>query len=375
MRALSRLAVMSVGAGASLAATVPPLAELVRQVVPELHLALHKGQSGRVLVVGGSVEYTGAPYYAAIASLKGGGDLAWVVCGKDAAGAIKAYSPELIVLPALGAGAEDYRRREELLPRVHALVVGPGLGRDAAALDAAAHLVARARQLGLPLVVDGDGLFLVALRPDLVQGYAKALLTPNKVEFSRLWDAVMARAEPPANYEALRAALQQQQQQQQRDNAASLDVQAAWVPALGLPVAELAAALGGVTVLQKGELDLVADGLHAAVAGAKGSPRRCGGQGDVLAGSSGLFLHWAFGRASRLNRDERCQDAPASNPAILAALGASALTRTAGRLAFAKHKRAMTTPDLIHELGTAGQMLFPTSAGAEDDAPGTAAQL
>jgi ATP-dependent NAD(P)H-hydrate dehydratase len=362
MLVLLPLVVMSAAGVQLAAAAAPPLAQLVRQIVPDLHGQLHKGQSGRVLVVGGSVEYTGAPYYAAIASLKGGGDLAWVVCGKDAAGAVKAYSPELIVLPALGAGAEDERRREELLPRVHAVVVGPGLGRDAAALDAAAHVVARARQLGLPLVVDGDGLFLVALRPDLVRGYAKALLTPNKVEFSRLWEAIMARAEPAANYEALRAALQQQQQQ--REHAASLDVHAAWVQALGLPVGELAAALGGVTVLQKGELDLVADGLHAAVAGADGSPRRCGGQGDVLAGASGLFLHWAFSRAARLKQDERCEIAPAPNPAILAALGASALTRTAGRLAFAKQKRAMTTPDLIHELGAAGEMLFPTNASA-----------
>ncbi len=49
------------------------------------------------VVLGGSFDYTGAPYFAAISALKAGADLAYVFCEKDAAIPIKSYSPELMV--------------------------------------------------------------------------------------------------------------------------------------------------------------------------------------------------------------------------------------------------------------------------------------
>jgi hypothetical protein len=63
----------------------------------------HKGSSGRVGVLGGSARYTGAPYYAAMAALKSGSDLAFVFCAQEAALPIKCYSPELMVAPVYSA--------------------------------------------------------------------------------------------------------------------------------------------------------------------------------------------------------------------------------------------------------------------------------
>ena len=68
-------------------------------LIPPLLPSLHKGQMGRVGIVGGSTEYTGAPFYAAESSLKMGGDLSYVFCAKQAAIPIKSYSPELMVTP------------------------------------------------------------------------------------------------------------------------------------------------------------------------------------------------------------------------------------------------------------------------------------
>lgn len=93
-------------------------ARLARALAPALGESLYKGRCGRVAVVGGCEEYTGAPFYAAMASLKGvraapcrgrgrltrasqGADLAFVVCTPPAAIPIKCYSPELIVYPTL----------------------------------------------------------------------------------------------------------------------------------------------------------------------------------------------------------------------------------------------------------------------------------
>lgn len=62
--------------------------------VPDLSDSrLYKGATGKVVVLGGSLEYTGAPYYAAMAALRGGGELSSVYCAEDAAGSIKGYSP------------------------------------------------------------------------------------------------------------------------------------------------------------------------------------------------------------------------------------------------------------------------------------------
>jgi ATP-dependent NAD(P)H-hydrate dehydratase len=67
----------------------------------------YKGSSGRVGVLGGSARYTGAPYYAAMASLKVGADLAFVFCAQEAAIPIKSYSPELMVAPVYCAADMD----------------------------------------------------------------------------------------------------------------------------------------------------------------------------------------------------------------------------------------------------------------------------
>jgi ATP-dependent NAD(P)H-hydrate dehydratase len=73
-----------------------------KKLVPNLNKDnLRKGQCGKIGVLGGSKEYTGAPYFAAISSLKVGADLAYVFTTAEASLPIKSYSPELIVLPLL----------------------------------------------------------------------------------------------------------------------------------------------------------------------------------------------------------------------------------------------------------------------------------
>ena len=142
--------------------------------IPSLSQTSRKGQHGRVAVVGGSEEYTGAPYYAGVSALKTGADLAYIVCARSAATAIKSYSPELIVHPVfesgngsslarssrdLGAEAEAAR---SVLARADSIVFGPGLGRDPDTLKVVAELIQWAGARGTPCVIDGDALWLVA---------------------------------------------------------------------------------------------------------------------------------------------------------------------------------------------------------------------
>jgi len=138
----------------------------LRVLVPPLVATSYKGSSGKVGVVGGCFEYTGAPFYAALTALKLGADLSHVFCDEAAAVPIKSYSPELIVHGCLRGApevdlAEVARQADEVskwFPALTALVVGPGLGRDATMQAVAALLVERAVRASLPCVVDADGL-------------------------------------------------------------------------------------------------------------------------------------------------------------------------------------------------------------------------
>ncbi|XP_017911847.1 PREDICTED: ATP-dependent (S)-NAD(P)H-hydrate dehydratase isoform X2 [Capra hircus] len=235
--------------------------QLVRNVVPPLTTKKHKGQDGRIGVVGGCREYTGAPYFAAISALKVGADLSHVFCTQEAAPVIKSYSPELIVHPILDS-PEAVHEMEQWLPRLHALVVGPGLGRDDALLENVKGILEASKARGIPVVIDADGLWLIAQQPALIQGYRKAVLTPNHVEFGRLSEAVLGAPLEGGD----------------RHGA----------------VLRLSQALGNVTVVQKGEQDVISDGEQVLVCSQEGSGRRCGGQGDLLSGSLGVLAHWAI---------------------------------------------------------------------------------
>lgn len=77
------------------------LLQTFRKVIPPLLFDAHKGQAGRIGIVGGSEEYTGAPIFASMAAFRTGADLVHVFCAKNAAIPIKSFSPDLIVHPIL----------------------------------------------------------------------------------------------------------------------------------------------------------------------------------------------------------------------------------------------------------------------------------
>lgn len=318
--------------------------EQIKQFIPPLNGSLHKGQSGRVGVLGGALDYTGAPFFASMSALRMGADLSHVICSPTAAGAIKSYSPDIIVHPIL---REDQQEKdvkpllESLLSRLHVLIVGPGLGREAYMQNYAKLAVNIAKTKGMFLVLDADALLLVGQDHTMVKGYRRAILTPNVVEFKRLSEQVDVDPQTPAGERAM----------------------------------EVSRALGGVTVLQKGAEDIIATNTGGAsveeareskvdpaesteeqvVVDVPGGLKRCGGQGDILSGTVGTILAWgkcyedgAFGDKS----------IPSSRIPLLAATGASMVTRTASRFAFAKQGRGVVTQDMLPEVGEAFVEVF-----------------
>jgi hypothetical protein len=79
--------------------------DVVTRIIPRLTPEAHKGSYGRIGILGGSEQYTGAPFYAAMSALNTGSDLAFVFCAQEAAIPLKGYSPELMVSPVYEAKA------------------------------------------------------------------------------------------------------------------------------------------------------------------------------------------------------------------------------------------------------------------------------
>jgi ATP-dependent NAD(P)H-hydrate dehydratase len=77
------------------------------RLIPRFSNLSRKGSHGKIAVIGGSFEYTGAPYYAALSALRTGADLVWIFCSEEAAIPLKSYSPEPIVVPILPTGGKE----------------------------------------------------------------------------------------------------------------------------------------------------------------------------------------------------------------------------------------------------------------------------
>ncbi|KRZ51462.1 ATP-dependent (S)-NAD(P)H-hydrate dehydratase, partial [Trichinella nativa] len=301
--------------------------EVVRRCVPKLEESNRKGQNGRICVIGGSYQYTGAPYFAAISALKTGADLSFVICAPEAGQAIKAYSPELIVFPVLTQDAfADVQ--EEVLSRVDVIIIGPGIGRRAELVPFILRIVCEMARTGMPIVVDADGLNAVMTNLDAIRGLKNIVMTPNATEFDRLFKAEF-EGRVIVTEDTLGA------------------------------VKLLAAKLQNVTIVRKGPTDIISDGIHVLECAEPCSLRRCGGQGDVLSGVLGTFLHWTK-RNSELFVESNSGGAQYT-PTLVAAYGACRLTRESSRCAFERHRRGMVASDMVREIPQCFARLFPDS--------------
>lgn len=228
------------------------------------------------------------------------------------------------------------------LQRIHVLVVGPGLGRDETTQNIVVEVMKVARERNIPFVLDADGLLLVQKNPELVKGYPECILTPNVVEFGRLAKAM------------------------------GIDISNSKGAAVSKTEAceKLSMALGGVTIIQKGQSDIISNGIMSLVSDVRGGLKRSGGQGDTLTGSLGTFLAWrkayhdglwdqtprrvpeAKSREHIESELEKTMEEKMSprTTLLLVAWAGSAITRECSRRAFAAKGRSMQASDLTDEV-------------------------
>lgn len=145
----------------------------------------HKGNNGRLLVVGGSKDYSGAPAIAGMAAIGAGADLVYVASPQNAAEAIKSTSPDLIVKSLEGDKLSLNHADEilELAENVDAVLIGPGAGIDDETSKLFNVLVTKIKK---PIVLDADALKQVEL--SLIKNRHDIILTPHIFEFKSFFN-------------------------------------------------------------------------------------------------------------------------------------------------------------------------------------------
>jgi len=228
---------------------IPPVAEFFvgegdLWLMGRRALESHKGDSGRILVIGGG-PYTGAPTLSAMAALRAGADIVTVAAPKAAARTISGYSPNLIVQELSGDHLcpEDLIILKEQIARHDVVVMGMGLGRHAETTAALADIIPLCKKT----VIDAD-----ALQPDLP---LRGIVTPHAGEFRRISNVALVDLDYRERVEPLKEYARER----------------------------------GLVVLLKGKVDLISDG-EVVRANTTGNPgMTVGGTGDVLAGITAAF--------------------------------------------------------------------------------------
>jgi ADP-dependent NAD(P)H-hydrate dehydratase / NAD(P)H-hydrate epimerase len=224
-----------------------------------------KYRRGVLGLISGSERYTGAAVLSAGGAIHGGAGMIRFVSAQPAVDVVRQWWPETVITPLPPEPAEGVNRWQHTtardflasVGRVQAWAAGPGMGTG----DDSAELLAAVLATDLPVLVDADGLTILAEHRDLLRRTAPTLITPHAGELSRLTGAD-------------RADIEAQRLTHTRAAARSL----------------------GVTVLLKGSTTVICSPpdspwAHPDRVNSTGTPwLATAGSGDVLSGLAGALL-------------------------------------------------------------------------------------
>lgn len=222
----------------------------------------HKGNNGRLLVIGGSKDYSGAPAIAGMAAIGAGADLVYVASPQNAAEAIKSTSPDLIVKSLEGdkLSLKHYDEILSLVDNVDSVLIGPGAGIDEDTSKLFNILVTKIKK---PIVLDADALKQVEL--SLIKNREDIILTPHIFEFKSFFKV---------------------------ENDLKLDIDSYDFSKVDENITEFQKIIRQIkgTVVVKGKYDLILSGKKFKINKSGNAGMTVGGTGDALAGISASLL-------------------------------------------------------------------------------------
>lgn len=161
--------------------------EDVQSLLPDRDPWGHKGTFGKILLLCGSLGYTGAAYFAAMGAQRSGAGLTFLGVPESiyAIEAVKLNEPVIFPLPEENGKLSIYAvsEIEKRLPDMDAVLVGCGLGQSGGTLSVVKAVLEQAK---CPVVLDADGINVLKGHKDILRGRAyPTILTPHDGEFLR----------------------------------------------------------------------------------------------------------------------------------------------------------------------------------------------
>lgn len=159
----------------------------VQKLMPKRSDKSHKGQNGRVLIVGGSLDFYGAPILAGLGALNSGADLVYLYVPECNFDVSRSLFPDFIVKKYSGERLSE-RDAAEIIEfgkkKCDSLLIGPGLSDNEKSLDAVLEII---KNLNIPTVIDADAI-PVLKKISKFPLPQPIVITPHKNEFRYLVD-------------------------------------------------------------------------------------------------------------------------------------------------------------------------------------------
>ena len=274
----------------------------------------HKGDNGRLLIIGGG-PYYGAPALSSFAAQRTGIDLVIIATPKKVAKAITSYSPLLIkpvklakhlakISPTLivkelsdekNLVLSDIKIIEKLINKADSLLIGPGLGIEKQTQVTIEKIINKFIEQKKPIVIDADAIRVVGKKQNIIKN-TKTIITPHTGEFKHLTGVNLT--------DDIKKRIEEVQK---------------WAKKLG------------VTIVLKGPVDIISNGETTKLNDVHNPSMTVGGTGDVLAGIIGALLSKGV------------------EPFNAARMGIF-INGAAGNLAFEKYSYGLIATDIIDEI-------------------------
>lgn len=158
----------------------------VEKLLPRRNPDSHKGQNGRVLIVGGSLEYSGAPILAGLGALYSGADLVYLYVPECNFDSTRSMYPDFIVRKFPGECLMERHTEKiiELGKKCDSVLLGPGLGKNEASVEAVQTIL---KELHIPTVLDAEAM-LALKKFEQFPLQQRMVITPHQNEFQNLID-------------------------------------------------------------------------------------------------------------------------------------------------------------------------------------------
>lgn len=166
----------------------------VLSLLPERKVDAHKGDFGKILLLCGSVGYSGAAALSAMGALRSGAGLVFLGVPESIylITATKLTEPIVFPLPEFDGkiSSAAITKIKQMLPQLDAVLIGPGLGQSEDTLAVVMFLM---QKYSGPIVLDADGINVLAKHKDILRGRTSpTILTPHEGEFCRFTGEVIS---------------------------------------------------------------------------------------------------------------------------------------------------------------------------------------